>query len=80
MAIINVVKKVKKEEIGIGSVVTKYNELHMVVKDKKEEAYRLLNLKTGTLVSGIYHNTQDMIEDSKLELITNEVDIVLRNI
>lgn len=83
---INIINEERKDTIDVGSVVRCYNgdlssyyELYMVVEDTGVKTYKLLNIKTGALIDVSYKSLKHLIQDYKLELCSNDIDITIKN-
>lgn len=84
---INVVKGEEKVnyKIGVGSIVKSRSgcavlnseSLFMILDDINEGCYRLVNIKNGVIIASKY-TIVEMVKVYELELVTNDIDIVLR--
>ena len=75
MAKVNIINKKKKNDIDIGSIVRWNNDMYVVVFDY---SYKLLNINTGGLDDVYYSTIKDLNSDNKIQLISNEFDIVIK--
>lgn len=76
---------VRKDIIDVGSIVKSKkgsdvlnNEaLFMILDDISEGCYKLVNIKNGIIIAS-KNSIVDMVNVFELELVTNDIDIVLR--
>lgn len=84
---INIVQGEEKVDckIGVGSVVKSKkgsdilnnDSLFMILDDISEGCYKLVNIKNGIIIAS-KNSIIDMVNVFELELVTNDIDIVLR--
>lgn len=75
MAKINVINQKKEQNISTGSIVSWDNDMYIVIFDYN---YKLLNISTGVLDDVYYATIKDLNNDDKIQLISNEIDIIIK--
>lgn len=75
MAKVNVINQKKEQNISTGSIVSWNNDMYIVVFDYN---YKLLNISTGVLDDVYYSTIKDLNKDNKIQLISNEIDIIIK--
>lgn len=75
MAKVNVINQKKEQNISTGSIVSWNNDMYIVVFDYN---YKLLNISTGVLDDIYYSTIKDLNKDNKIQLISNEIDIIIK--
>ena len=75
MAKVNIIDQKKKHDIGIGSIVRFSGSMYVVISDY---SYKLLNIETGELNDKYYPTIKSLNKDDKIQLISNEFDIVIK--
>lgn len=74
---VNIIKK-KEKDVRLGSIIDWYGDTYIVIWDRAFNAYKLLNIETGELNFERTTNLDSFINDDKVKLISNEIDIVIK--